>query len=139
MYPATTRLTSIATQIVDHITATLQKNPKECFILEGYSQGAAATVNALPKITGAAFTAVKGVFLIGNPAHKAGLSCNVDPSGGKSTLDVNGMSYGVQIPANWVSKTMDVCAYVMLPSHLADMASFVDFLGSLSEADCVTG
>jgi hypothetical protein len=50
--------------IVNKITSTLRTNPKECFILEGYSQGAAATVNAMPKLTGANFDAVKGVFLI---------------------------------------------------------------------------
>jgi hypothetical protein len=28
-------------------------------------------------LTGNAFNAVKGVFLIGDPEHKAGLACNV--------------------------------------------------------------
>ena len=61
-----------------------------CFILQGYSQGAAATVNAMPKLTGANMDAVKGVFLIG----------------------VNGLSAVLGgIPAAWVPKTMDVCAY----------------------------
>ncbi len=85
-----------------------------CFILEGYSQGAAATVNALPKITGAAFTAVKGVFLIGDPEHKSGLTCNVDNNGGTTTRNVNGLSALLSsgIPSNWISKTLDVCIYV---------------------------
>ena len=84
-----------------------------CFILEGYSQGAAATVNAMPKLTGANFNAVKGVFLIGDPEHKSGLACNVDSTGGTTTKNVNGLSsYLGGIPSNWVSKTLDVCAYV---------------------------
>lgn len=103
-------------QIINHIHATLAKNPSECFILEGYSQGAAATVNAMPKLTGAAFTAVKGVFLIGDPEHKAGLACNVDSKGGDTTKNVNGLESNLAgIPSNWVSKTLDVCAYVSFP------------------------
>jgi hypothetical protein len=85
-----------------------------CFILEGYSQGAAATVNALPRITGSAFNAVKGVFLIGDPEHKSGLACNVGTHGGTATRNVNGLSaFGsAGIPNNWISKTLDVCKYV---------------------------
>jgi predicted esterase len=60
--------------IVRKVQSTLASNPNECFILEGYSQGAAATTNALPKLTGASFNAVKGVFLIGNPEHRSGLA-----------------------------------------------------------------
>ncbi|KAI4717964.1 cutinase [Aureobasidium sp. EXF-10727] len=100
--------------IVNKITTTLQTSPNECFILEGYSQGAAATVNALPKLTGTANTAVKGVFLIGDPLHKSGLTCNVDSNGGTTTRNVNGISYNAysnSIPSGWVSRTLDVCAY----------------------------
>ncbi|KAJ4988556.1 family 5 carbohydrate esterase [Stagonosporopsis vannaccii] len=101
------------TDIVNKIASTLRSNPNECFILEGYSQGAQATVNALPKLTGASASAVKGVFLIGNPAHKSGLACNVDNNGGTTTKNVNGMSgrFGTGIPSNWVAKTLDVCIY----------------------------
>lgn len=100
--------------IVNKVTSTLQTSPNECFILEGYSQGAAATVNALPSLTGASFTAVRGVFLIGDPEHKSGLACNVDTSGGDTTKNVNGLSValGKSIPDTWISKTLDVCAYV---------------------------
>ena len=100
--------------IINHIQQTLATNPSECFILEGYSQGAAATVNALPKLTGSAFTAVKGVFLIGDPEHKSGLTCNVDNNGGTTTRNVNGLSaFGsTGVPSNWISKTLDVCIYV---------------------------
>jgi hypothetical protein len=67
----------------------------------------------MPKLTGAAFNAVKGVFLIGDPHHKSGLACNVDSNGGSTTKNVNGLTVLVgSIPANWVSKTLDVCAYV---------------------------
>ncbi|KAF1923512.1 carbohydrate esterase family 5 protein [Didymella exigua CBS 183.55] len=99
--------------IVNKITRTLATNPNECFILEGYSQGADATVNAMPKLTGAAFAAVKGVFLIGNPAHKSGLACNVDNNGGTTTRNVNGMSsaLGTGIPSTWIPKTLDVCIF----------------------------
>ncbi|KAJ4376796.1 hypothetical protein N0V86_006914 [Didymella sp. IMI 355093] len=101
------------TDIVNKITSTLRTSPNECFILEGYSQGAQATVNAMPKLTGAAFDAVKGVFLIGDPAHKAGLTCNVDNNGGTTTRNVRGLSaaLGGGIPSNWVEKTLDVCIF----------------------------
>ena len=99
--------------IVRKVTSTLASDPTHCFYLEGYSQGAAATVNALERLTGASFNAVKGVFLIGNPEHKSGLACNVDTNGGTSTKFVNGLSvYAGGIPSTWVSKTLDVCNYV---------------------------
>lgn len=103
-------------QILNHIQSTLNTNAAECFILEGYSQGATATVDALGRLNGTAFSAVKGVVLIGNPAHKAGLACNVDLTGGKSTYDVDGLfvvgDISKGVPANWVPKTLDVCNYV---------------------------
>lgn len=100
--------------IVNRVASTLRASPNECFILQGYSQGAAATVNALSKLTGTSADAVKGVFLIGNPMHKSGLACNVDANGGKTTANVSGLSalMGIGIPQAWVSKTLDVCAYV---------------------------
>ncbi|KAK8104574.1 carbohydrate esterase family 5 protein [Apiospora kogelbergensis] len=73
---------------------------------------AAATVNAMGRLTGASFDAVKGAFLIGNPMHKAGLACNIDVNGGATTKNVNGLSVFLgSIPQNWISKTMDVCAF----------------------------
>ncbi|GAB7343849.1 hypothetical protein MBLNU457_1817t1 [Dothideomycetes sp. NU457] len=104
--------TSGTANIISRIESGLAANPNECFILEGYSQGAAATVNALPQLTGANFNAVKGVFLIGDPEHTSGLACNVDSNGGTTTKYVNGLeAYLGGIPANWVSKTLDVCAF----------------------------
>ncbi|KAI4703603.1 hypothetical protein J4E89_010024 [Alternaria sp. Ai002NY15] len=99
--------------IVNKVQSTLRTNPDECFILEGYSQGAQATVNAMSQLTGANFDAVKGVFLIGNPAHKSGLSCNVDNNGGTTTKNVNGLSAALSrgIPDNWQGKTLDVCIF----------------------------
>lgn len=77
---------------------------------------AAATVDALNEIStsSARFNAVKGVFLIGNPDHKAGLACNVDTNGGTTTRNVVGISgrFAAGIPAAWVSKTLDVCNFV---------------------------
>ncbi|KAF2218327.1 cutinase [Elsinoe ampelina] len=113
VYPASYSQNSASgtSDIVNKITTTLQSSPNECFVLEGYSQGAATTTNALPKLTGAAFDAVKAVFLIGNPLHKAGLTCNVDNNGGTTTRNVNGLSArgSSGIPSNWISKTLDVC------------------------------
>ncbi|KAI5208163.1 hypothetical protein E4T39_01460 [Aureobasidium subglaciale] len=93
----------------------LEVNPDMCFILEGCSQGAAAVVDALQQISGPSFDAVKGVFLIGNPLHKASLACNVDSAGGTSTRRVDGsggLGFEIRpgIPSPWVSKSLDVCA-----------------------------
>lgn len=111
--------------IIRRINSGLASNPNVCYILQGYSQGAAATVVALQQLgtSGAAFNAVKGVFLIGDPDHKAGLTCNVDSNGGTTTRNVNGLSvqYQGSIPSGWVSKTLDVCAYVR-----SDSAAFKD-------------
>lgn len=117
VYPAD--FSQISTQgtndIVRKVESTLASNPDECFILEGYSQGAAATTNALSRLTGASFDAVKGVFLIGNPEHRSGLACNVDTNGGTTTRNVNGLSAALGgIPNEWVSKTLDVCNFVSL-------------------------
>jgi len=77
----------------------------------------------MPKLTGAAFNAIKGVFLIGDPKRKAGLACNVDSNGGSTTKNVSGLEalFG-SIPANWVSKTLDVCAYVSFSCCLQTFA-----------------
>ncbi|KAI0484367.1 A cutinase-like protein from cryptococcus Sp [Xylariaceae sp. FL0804] len=101
------------TDIVNKVRSTLQRSPDECFILQGYSQGASGTVDALAKLTGDEFAAVKGVFMVGDPRHKSGLSCNVDNNGGTTTKNVNGLevAQGSSIPSNWVSKTLDVCIY----------------------------
>ncbi|KLP16128.1 uncharacterized protein LW94_9686 [Fusarium fujikuroi] len=99
--------------IIREVNSVLASNPSECFILEGYSQGAAATVNALSQLTGSAGDAVKGVFLIGDPLHKSGLACNVDNNGGTTTKNVNGLEAfgGGGIPQNWISRTLDVCIF----------------------------
>ncbi|KAJ1030232.1 hypothetical protein NDA16_001143 [Ustilago loliicola] len=108
--------------IVAKVKNTLASNPNACFILEGYSQGAAATCNALPQLTGAAFDAVKGVILIGNPEHKPNLACNVDGNGGKTTAGASGISaaFSQGVPFNWVSKTIDFC---ILGDGVCDTAS----------------
>ena len=138
VYPAgINQQSSQGTQdIINKINSTIRTNPNECFILEGYSQGAAATVNALPRITGANFNAVKGVFLIGDPNHKSGLACNVDNNGGTSTRNVNGLSVaGSQgIPSNWVSKTLDVCIFVSLPFPLDERNGLADSCNRVMES-----
>jgi hypothetical protein len=131
VYPADASQNSASgtSDIVNHITTTLASDPSHCFILEGYSQGAAATVNAMSQLTGAKFTAVKGVFLIGNPEHKSGLACNVDTNGGTTTKYVNGLSvYQGGIPSTWVSKTLDVCNFVS-PSDCRHIWTDVSVLG----------
>lgn len=119
VYPADSSQTSqVGTEdIIAHITSVLSTDPDHCFVLEGYSQGAKSTVQAMPSLTGASFDAVKAVFLIGNPYHKAGLACNVDLEGGESTLNVDGKSLTADnaIPDSWVSKTLDVCNKVNPP------------------------
>ncbi|KAI0437321.1 A cutinase-like protein from cryptococcus Sp [Xylaria telfairii] len=115
VYPADfTQNSAAGTQdIINKISTTLSLSPNECFILQGYSQGAAATVNALPSLSGASFDAVKGVFLIGDPHHKSGLACNIDNNGGTTTKNVNGLSAALTkgIPDNWITKTSDVCIF----------------------------
>ena len=83
----------------------------------------------MPKLTGAAFNAVKGVFLIGDPKRKAGLACNVDSNGGSTTKSVNGLEvlFG-SIPASWVSKTLDVCAYVSFLYYLQTLTRLIRVL-----------
>ncbi|KAK5112074.1 hypothetical protein LTR85_011655 [Meristemomyces frigidus] len=111
-YPAANNQDSSAgtTDIVNHVNSVLSSNPNTCIILEGYSQGAAAVVNAMPKLTGASFTAVKGVVLEGDPEHKSGLACNVDETGGTTTKNVNGLEVSSgSVPSTWVSKTLDIC------------------------------
>jgi hypothetical protein len=113
VYPADSSQTSSkgTEDIIAHISSVHSTDPGHCFVLEGYSQGAKSTVQAMPSLTGASFDAVKAVFLIGNPYHKSGLACNVDLDGGDSTLNVDGKSLTADnaIPENWVSKTLDVC------------------------------
>jgi len=115
VYPAGMDLDSApgTDDIVRHIHNTLDDNPDECFVLEGYSLGATATTNALSELNGDSFYAVKAVFLIGNPEHRSGLACNVDSMGGRTTRNSNGiLARQGGIPDNWVSKTMDVCTLV---------------------------
>lgn len=124
VYPAGMNLNAATgtDDIVRHIHNTLDDNPDECFVLEGYSLGATATTDALPRLTGESFRAVKAVFLIGNPEHRAGLASNVDSIGGRSTKNSNGiLSSRGGIPENWVDKTMDVCDYVSRSIGLDEM------------------
>ncbi|KAK3646072.1 hypothetical protein LTR56_008689 [Elasticomyces elasticus] len=101
--------------IVREINAVLAQRPNECFILENPLVPETSADWCHPndlEITGAAFTAVRGVFLIGDPEHRSGLACNVDQNGGTTTKNVNGLSAALGgIPSNWISKTLDVCKY----------------------------
>lgn len=101
--------------IINKVT-TLSQNPSDtqCVILQGYSQGAAATTNALNQLNGTAADLVKGVFLIGNPLRKPNLPCNVNSTGGTSTAASTGVELKLlnnlsSIPDSFVNKTLDVC------------------------------
>lgn len=95
----------------------MSQNPEECIILQGYSQGASATCDALPELTGPAFDAVKGVVLLGNPEHQPNLACNVDGVGGNKTFKAKGFFSIAKpgIPDEWVSKSLDICNFVSFP------------------------
>ena len=56
-------------QIITKINTSMASNPNTCFILQGYSQGAAATVDALKSITGAGFTAIRELSSQGRGAR----------------------------------------------------------------------
>lgn len=108
--------------ILSQIDTTLRRDPGHCFILQGYSQGAAATVNAIDQISESdpRFNAVRGVFLIGSPMRRAGLACNVDTNGGTRTRNVNGISRALgRIPERWVAKSLDVCNFVSVCGRIA--------------------
>lgn len=97
-------------QITNKIQSLVNADYSHCVVLEGYSQGAAATVNVLSQLSGKYFDAV--IFLIGDPSHKPNLTCNVDPNGGTITKTATGISYYGQggIPSSWIAKSLDVCA-----------------------------
>lgn len=100
--------------IVNKVTAISQELPNQCVLLEGYSQGAAATTNALNQLNGTAADQVKGVFLIGNPLRKPNLPCNVNNTGGTSTkssvgVEVKFLNNLPGVPDSFVNKTLDVC------------------------------
>lgn len=142
VYPAGFDQNSAAgtADIIRKVQGGLQSDPNHCFILEGYSQGAAATVNALSQLTGASFDAVKGVFLIGDPLHKPGLSCNVDNNGGTTTKNVSGLSASLpgakSVPAEWQGKTKDVCIFVS-PTYVVCSTEAIDQLLILIQGDGV--
>ncbi|KAJ3494314.1 hypothetical protein NLG97_g4159 [Lecanicillium saksenae] len=118
--------------IIKKVNELVSQDNTVCIILQGYSQGASATCDALPQLQGAAFEAVKAVVLLGNPEHQPDLKCNVDGNGGKSTLNAKGFySLGKEgIPPTWVSKSLDICNF---PHANRDKAAFGGlFLVSLS-------
>ena len=100
-----------AQDILREIECKLNQDPEHCFILQGYSLGATVTISTLPNITGPAFDAVRGLFVIGNPVHTPGLGCNFDNALGTSTRNTTGFLAGQYpgIPEDWVSKTLDIC------------------------------
>ncbi|KAJ6784807.1 hypothetical protein PWT90_08064 [Aphanocladium album] len=116
--------------IIKKVNELVSQDSTACIILQGYSQGASATCDALPQLQGAAFEAVKAVVLLGNPEHQPDLTCNVDGHGGELTLKAKGFfSVGKEgIPPTWVSKSLDICNFLYGPEQLAhakrDKAAF---------------
>lgn len=116
VYPAELDQISVeATEdILSKVAEAVQIDPARCIVLQGYSQGAAATVNALALLNGTSADAVKAVYLIGNPLHRPGLSCNVDDKGGNGTLDAIGLQLKLfpnsnVVPDSFLARTLDVC------------------------------
>lgn len=114
IYPADINLKNVdigVRDIIREINARLSDDPNTCFVLQGYSQGAAVITEAMNQLDGAPFDAVKAAILTGNISHKRNLDCNVDGEGGISTKAgvafLNLFYKGV--PAKWVSKTKDIC------------------------------
>jgi hypothetical protein len=110
---------TLPVQIINQLSTRLASCPSQKFVLLGYSQGAAATVNALKKIstTSASGKAVKAVVLAGDPQHKPGKAANVDQDGGSTTDNASGISAsasGAGIPSTWdaTGKVIDICYYV---------------------------
>ncbi|KAJ9479596.1 Cutinase [Pseudozyma hubeiensis] len=97
--------------IIRKINESLSEDPRTCFVLQGYSQGASVVTQTMPQLQGAAFDAVKAAILIGDPTHVPGQECNVDGNGGDSTKDARGALFFLYkgTPSNWVSKTKDIC------------------------------
>lgn len=115
-YPANWNQISVegTDDIINKVMTITQSTSDHCIILQGYSQGAAATTNALNQLNGTAAETVKGVFLIGNPLRKPNLSCNVNSTGGNSTAASLGIEMKLLtnlsgIPDSFVNKTLDVC------------------------------
>lgn len=99
------------TDLVNKVSSTLANNPRECIVLIGYSQGSALISEALSKLSGDSFSAVKAVVLLANPSHKKGLACDKDENGGYTTANHDGVEawQGMTVPGSWVSKTLDIC------------------------------
>lgn len=116
VYPADADQISVqATEdILSKVAEAVAIDPARCIVLQGYSQGAAATVNALALLNGTSADAVKAIYLIGNPLHKPGLTCNVDDHGGNDTVNALGLQLKLfpnsnVVPDAFLSRTLDVC------------------------------
>jgi hypothetical protein len=116
VYPAASDQISVdgTTDIVNKIAEAIAIDPARCVILQGYSQGASATVNALALLNGTSADAVKAIFLIGNPLHKPGLACNVDDHGSNGSANALGLQLKLLpnsnvVPDAFVARTLDVC------------------------------
>lgn len=71
-----------------------------CFFLEGYSQGAAAIINALPQLL-PYYDAIRGIAVVGNPKSSTGLQSLFD-------FDILFRDRRTRV---FQCKTLDICAY----------------------------
>lgn len=104
----------------DIINTVKAAEPGHCFILEGYSQGATATVNALPRLNDD-YDKILGVILFGNPCRQQGtpmLPGNAMPGWAPPVLnDSPGILVGTllcptldgDVPEQWRGKVKDIC------------------------------
>ncbi|PWN27185.1 alpha/beta-hydrolase [Jaminaea rosea] len=106
----------------DIIKQVSEAEPGHCFILEGYSQGATATVNALQHLNDH-YDRILGVILFGNPCRSQGTPMlPATPQEDHKmpfwmSKDSPGILVGTLlcptldgvVPKNWRSKVMDIC------------------------------
>ncbi|KAH8921003.1 carbohydrate esterase family 5 protein [Atractiella rhizophila] len=103
------------TNILAQINTGASLCPDQVYVLLGYSQGAAATYNALQQLSASSTAGKKvaAVFVIGNPERRPGFNADVDNTGGSLTDACFGIESSITagLPRAWDStgKVLDVC------------------------------
>ena len=133
VYPASPQFATStiagATAGTKYINDGIAACPNQTYAILGYSQGAAATIIGTAKFTPdtAAYDAIKGILVIGNPGHKPFQATNVDENGGLLTDGYFGSAYdgGVRFPDFWYQSTklLDIC-------HTGDSVCAPDYVNS---------
>lgn len=117
--------------IVSKISTTLKTEPKACFFLQGFSQGAGVNTIFMSKTTGAVADAVIGVLNLGNSMHVANFAANIDDDGGTKSRTCMGPEQKktpAAVPATWAPKVIDICARVGVAR--GRKGRFLIFIGS---------